>query len=160
MATRTTSLAAGRLLIVLFTVTACSAGEVECDDAAIRQVVQEFSTGMQKLSYSSRQRVSGDDLSEAYDGTVTAELLASWVADPGQAPGMHQSSRWPTGLEVTSVRSMEDACRVEVDVKYVRRSSEASGPAVETEPAILRIVSTSDGNSRVANYRVNAETTR
>jgi hypothetical protein len=153
MSTRTFSLARLPLLLALLTSSACSSSGIECDDAAIRQIVAEFSTGLEKLSYTSPQKVTGNDVTAAFEGSVTPELLAALVSDPGQAPGMQDTTRWPAKLEVTSIRGMKDACRVDVDASYVRHARGENGPRVEHEPTILRVVSTADGAWRVADYR-------
>jgi hypothetical protein len=72
----------------------------------VRAVVEDFGSRLQSVSLLAPD--AADQIGAQYADLVTPELLATWQADPSQAPGRLTSSPWPERLEIRVVRPVSE----------------------------------------------------
>jgi hypothetical protein len=126
-----------------------AAAEPPCEAPGARQIVEQLGARMKQVSLQAPDSVVVRRIREAYGPLVTPDLLETWIADPGRAPGRRVSSPWPERIEIRSVKpGRSDSCLVEGEVVYVTSVELVQGGAIMREPVILRVVE--DGAWRVS----------
>lgn len=126
-----------------------------CDESAARTIAEGLGRRMREVSLLAPDSIVDRELREAYDELVTPELLQTWQADPGSAPGRRVSNPWPARLEVRSITPESDGCHVEGDVVHVTSSDTVT--AIAREPVSLLLVD--QGGWRISRYVAGASGT-
>lgn len=112
----------------------------------VESVVREFGGRLQTVSLLAPADAVKASLQEQYDGLVSAELLALWQSDPGQAPGRVVSSPWPDRIEVVSTEKLSDsAYRVQGEIIEVTSVEKANGGSAARRPVTLTVERAGDG---------------
>ena len=98
---------------------------LSCDDAHVREVVEGFGDGLQRVSRQAPDSIRVAEIRDAYSPYITTELLATWTSEPSRAPGRNVSSPWPERIELRAVRAEGTAtCRVEGEIVYATSTGE------------------------------------
>lgn len=110
----------------------------------VRSTVAAFGNQLNSVSLLSPD--ASDQIRAAYGPYVSDELLASWVANPGAAPGRATSSPWPDHIEVESV-TMNETDAYDVSGHIVLMASTGDAGSI---PVFLTVLNTEQG------YRITA----
>jgi hypothetical protein len=122
-----------------------------CPPAAL-EVAQRFASHMRQVSVLGPDTVVARELTTAYDGLASPELLTRWQADTRHAPGRDVSNPWPARIEIRDTSMSGSACRVEGDLLYVSTSDTMT--SVERRPVTLEL--RDDGGWRVTAFEAPA----
>ena len=109
------------------------------NEGQVRAVVTDFGTKLQTVSISGPAATAAAAIAANYGSDVAPSLLASWEADPANAPGRVTSSPWPDRIEIGSVAQNPDGSyAVAGDVIEVT-SAQAQGGVNDSYPINLTV---------------------
>lgn len=104
----------------------------------VKKVVTGFGRQLQNVSLLAPD--ASEQLRQAYAKFVAPDLLESWAADPGKAPGRTVSSPWPDRIEVHAItKTGKDAYWVTADIVEITSAEWVSGGAAGTIPIQLTL---------------------
>jgi hypothetical protein len=113
---------------------------------AARSIVERFGRQMQKISVLAPPDAVRAELTKAYGGLLSPELLATWQAHPDRIVGREGSSPWPDRIEIQQVDcATGNSCRVAGDVDYVTSDEVAHGGVFMRRAITLGLTGTAHG---------------
>lgn len=114
-------------------------------EAAVRALVEEFGRRLQMVSLLAPPDVVKEGMQEQYGELVSPDLLASWQADPENAPGRLTSSPWPDRIEIEKVEEAPGGSYQVVGyIVEVTSVEKASGGAAARHPVTLTVAKVGD----------------
>jgi hypothetical protein len=113
-----------------------------------RQTVENFGKELQQVSLLAPDVAA--QIETHYGPYVDAGLLASWQADPSQAPGRATSSPYPDHIEIQSVAPQGAGYVVSGEIVEMTSTGEAG-----REPVVILVVP-EDRGYRIAAYQEQA----
>lgn len=91
-------------------------------------MAERFGKQMQKVPVLAPPDAVREELSKAYGGLLSPELLKAWQAHPDRIIGREGSSPWPDRIGIKQVDcATNSACRVSGDVDYITSNEVAHG---------------------------------
>lgn len=118
------------------------------DEAAVRQVVEQFGQRLRNVSLLGPRHVLEASIRREYGPYATDDLLAAWLKDPSKAPGRLTSSPWPERIDIREIRRAAPD-RYFVSGEIVESSSGGEGP--RRSPVRIELVAAGAG-WRIASF--------
>lgn len=113
---------------------------------AARSVAERFGKQMQKVPVLAPPDAVREELSKAYGGLLSPELLKAWQAHPDRIIGREGSSPWPDRIGIKQVDcATNGACRVSGDVDYITSNEVAHGGVFMRRAITLDLTATAHG---------------